>query len=210
MRISVIIPVKQYHTAKTRLDISDEKRAELCHVMLHETLLTLNRSPYVHEIVVVTGEARAKNLSETMGAVVLHDDDAGVNHAVHTADVYLSRKQAAISLVIPLDMPLMEPSDISFLLKFFTPPTCVLVVPSIRHDGTNALLRCPPDVMSTSYDDDSYRNHMDMARRAVTNYGLVHIPRMMHDVDTMSDLEGVVRRARPSLKQRINDILIQD
>lgn len=207
MRVSVIIPVKQYGAAKTRLGISKEKRAELCHVMLHETLLTLNDSSHIHEIVVVTGESRAKDLSDAMGAVTLHDDDTGVNQAVHTADVYLRRKGASISLVIPLDMPLMEPSDISFLLKFFTPPTCVLVVPSMRHDGTNALLRCPPDVMGTSYDSNSYRNHMDMARRTVINYGLVHIPRMMCDVDTMSDLKYVLRQTRPTLRQRINDIL---
>ena len=207
MRLSVIIPVKQYNTAKTRLDVFDDQRAELCHLMLHETLLTLNRSADIHEIVVVTGEARAKRLSEAMGATTLYDDDSGVNQAVHTADTYLSKRQATISLVIPLDMPLMEPSDISFLLKFFTPPACILVVPSIRYDGTNALLRCPPDVMGTSYDDNSYRNHMAMARRAVTNNGLVYVPRMMHDVDTLMDLKYVLQRARPDLKQRINDIL---
>lgn len=207
MRVTAVIPVKQYHTAKTRLNISDERRAKLCHLMLHETLLTLKSSPHIHKVVVVTGEKRAKRLSESMGAITLHDDDSGVNNAVRTADAYLRSEDAPISLVMPLDMPLMEASDISFLLKFFIPPACVLVVPSMRHDGTNALLRCPPDIMGTSYDDNSYRNHMAMARSVVTNYGLVHIPRMMRDVDTISDLDSVVRYARPALRRRINDIL---
>ena len=132
----------------------------------------------------------------------------GVNEAVALADAYLAGKGAAMSLVIPQDIPLMRDRDIEFLLKFFTPPTCVLVVPSQRLDGTNALLRCPPDVMGTHYDDDSYRSHMRMARQATPNPGLVHVPRMMRDVDTIEDLGHILQDgAKPELGLRISRLL---
>lgn len=207
MRISAIVPVKRYTQAKSRLDVSDIQRVRLCHAMLYETLDALNRSPVIHEIVVVTDDVRAQKLSGDLGATTLRDNGTGVNEAVRIANRYLADKGAAMSLVIPADVPLMEPADISFLLKFFTPPECVLVVPSMRLDGTNALLRCPPDVMGTSYDNNSYRNHMDMARRTVNNYGLVYIPRIMNDVDTLSDLEDVLDKAKPELYGRLMSAL---
>jgi len=202
------VPVKTYSRAKTRLDVPPRVREEICHIMLREVLRTLAESPLVHETVVVTREGRARSLGEEVGATVLRDVEVGVNEAVALADAYLAGKGAAMSLVIPQDIPLMRDRDIGFLLKFFTPPTCVLVVPSQRLDGTNALLRCPPDVMGTHYDDDSYRSHMRMARQATPNPGLVHVPRMMRDVDTVEDLDHVLRDgAKPELGLRISRLL---
>ena len=208
MRVSVIVPVKTYSRAKTRLAVPPRVREEICHVMLREVLRTLAESPLVHETVMVTREDRARSLGEEMGATILRDVEVGVNEAVALADAYPAGKGAAMSLVIPQDIPLMRDGDIGFLLKFFTPPTCVLVVPSRRLDGTNALLRCPPDVMGTHYDDDSYRSHMRMARQATPNPGLVHVPRMMRDVDTVEDLDRILRDgAKPELGLRISRLL---
>ena len=207
MSVSVILPVKSYSRAKSRLDIPPPQRAELCHVMLERILRTLDASPDVCEVVVVSRERRASELCDAAGATLLRDSGGGVNEAVAVADRYLAGRGAVISLVIPQDIPLIEPADVSFLLKFFTPPACVLVVPSMRLDGTNALLRCPPDIMGTSYDDNSYRNHMRVARRAAPNWGTVHVTRIMQDVDTLRDLFEVRRRAGPDLQCRINDIL---
>lgn len=208
MRVSAIVPVKAYSLAKTRLEVHPQQRADLCHVMLEEILSILSDSPYIHEIIAVTQERRAESLCEEMGAAVLRDDGKGVNQAVALADDYLQRRGAAMSLVLPQDIPLLEPSDISFLLKFFTPPTCVMVVPSARLDGTNALLRCPPRVMGTHYDDDSYRNHMRMARESTPNPALVYVPNIMMDVDTASDLDRLLDgNAKPDLRRQMMESL---
>ena len=211
MRVSVIIPVKTYSQAKTRLDVAPRLREDLCHMMLEEILHTLEASPLVHEIVMVTQEARAQELGRASGATILRDEEAGVNEAVALADAYLAGKGAAISLVIPQDIPLIRSGDIRFLLKFFTPPACVLVVPSRRLDGTNALLRCPPDIMGTHYDDNSYRHHMDMARRATANPGLVYVHSIMRDVDTLEDLSHIIQDdTKPDLARRISRLLDSD
>lgn len=208
MRVSAIIPVKTYSRAKTRLDIPSRMKEDLCHVMLREILETLSCSLHVHDIVVVTQEGRAESMCGEMGVTVLRDEGKGVNQAVALADDYLQARGAAISLVLPQDIPLLEAGDISFLLKFFTPPTCVMVVPSERFDGTNALLRCPPGIMGTSYDDDSYRNHMKMARESTPNHALVYARNIMQDVDTASDLASMLNGpAKPDLVRRIRESL---
>lgn len=211
MRVSVILPVKTYSRAKTRLGVGSDIRDEICHIMLQEILDTLDRSSLVYETILVTREERAHALGKKSGVTVLRDDDVGVNEAVALADEYLATKGAAMSLVIPQDIPLIQSQDIQFLLKFFTPPTCVLIVPSERLDGTNALLRCPPDIMGTHYDDDSYRSHMVMARQATPNPGLVHVPRMMQDIDTPEDLAHLLEDdTKPELSRRIKLLLDPD
>lgn len=207
MNVAAIVPVKAYSRAKTRLDVDPELRARLCHIMLREILESLRLSPPIRDVVVVTQERRAMTLCYDMGIRVLRDRDEGVNHAVTLADEYLTRRGAASSVVIPQDVPLLEPQDVPFLLKFFTPPSCVMVVPSLRFDGTNALFRCPPDVMGTHYDDDSYRSHMRMARESTPNPALVYVPNLMADVDTIQDLNALLGSGRkPTLLRQIREL----
>lgn len=176
--------------------------------MLNEILAALQSCPLINEIVVVTRETRAISLCESLDITILNDEERGVNEAVHLADAYLKEQNASMSLVIPQDIPLLVSQDISFLLKFFTPPTCVMTVPSIRFDGTNALLRCPPCIMGTHYDDNSYRNHMMMARQATRNHELVFVPNIMRDVDTIEDLNYVLGTgAKPHITRSLCDLL---
>ncbi len=176
--------------------------------MLQEMLHVLASAEHVREIVVVTVEERAISLCKSMGIVTIQDREAGVNEAVSLANSYLVKKGAAISLVLPQDIPLLEPTDISFMLKFFTPPTCVMVVPSVRFDGTNALLRCPPDIMKTHYDDNSYPNHMRMARESTPNPALVHVSNIMQDIDTAADLSRILcSTTKPSLVRQLRNVL---
>lgn len=176
--------------------------------MLEEILTTLQSCTLVDEIVVVTAEAEAATLCHTLGVTVLKDEENGVNEAVRMADVYLEERGAVMSLVLPQDIPLLEAQDVSFLLKFFTPPTCVMTVPSMRFDGTNALLRCPPKIMGTHYDDDSYRNHMMMARQATPNHALVFVPNMMRDIDTIEDMNHILSTdAKPNFRRSVQSLL---
>ena len=204
------MPVKTYSRAKSRLDIPDTIREELCHMMLVEVLHALTSCTMIREIVVVTQESRAAELCGTLGVTVLRDEERGVNEAVGMADAYLERRGAPISVVIPQDVPLLEGRDVSFLLKFFTPPTCVMVVPSGRFDGTNALLRCPPRIMGTHYDMDSYRHHTQMARDVTPNNCIVYVDNLMQDIDTIQDLERLLQsHSKPHLVRSIRALINQ-
>ena len=74
---------------------------------------------------------------------------------------------------------------------------CVLVVPSRKFDGTNALLRMPADVIRTHYDEDSYKIHLNTAEKENASSALVLIRRMMLDVDDQDDLSLVINHDLP-------------
>lgn len=193
LRTAAIVPVKRFDLAKTRLDLPGSARARLCGLMLREVLGALSASPEISRTFVVTGDAEAARAARTAGAAVVRDGrEEGVNEAVGLAAGPLREWGASASLVIPQDVPLVEPADISALMRTQMPPDFVTVVPSRRFDGTNALLRMPPDAIETSYDRDSYRAHMASARRRTANASVVFVPRIMQDVDVLEDLRSAV------------------
>ena len=64
---------------------------------------------------------------------------------------------------------------------------CIVICPSLRYDGTNVLLRMPPSVIPTSYDDNSYEAHVRSAKDAQAAVHVAKIERLMFDVDTPED-----------------------
>lgn len=193
LRTAAIVPVKSFGAAKTRLGIGPRARALLCSLMLDEVLRALAQSPQISETFVVTGDGEAAELARRRGASVVHDgQESGVNSAVELASGPVRESGASASLVLPQDVPLIEPADIEALMRTQMPPDFVTVVPSRRFDGTNALLRMPPGIIETSYDRDSYRAHMASARGRTANASVLFVPRIMRDVDVLDDLRSAV------------------
>lgn len=193
LRTAAIVPVKRFDLAKTRLDLPAPARARLCGLMLREVLAALSASPEISRIFVVTRDAEAARLASAAGASVVRDErEAGVNEAVELARAPASDWGASATLVLPQDVPLVEPSDITALMRTQMPPDFVTVVPSRRFDGTNALLCMPPDAIKTSYDEDSYRAHMASARLRTANASMLMVPRIMQDIDVLEDLRSAV------------------
>lgn len=193
LRTAAIVPVKRFEAAKTRLDMPPRRRARLCSLMLSEVLLALSASPQISSTFVVTRDGEAAELARRHGASVVPDpDEAGVNRAVELAAGPARESGASATLVLPQDVPLVEPADVSALMRTQMPRGFVTVVPSRRFDGTNALLRMPPDIIKTSYDEDSYRAHMASARRSTPNASVLFVPRIMQDIDVLEDLRSAL------------------
>ena len=209
MKIAAIIPVKTFAKAKSRLELPLEKKIELCKIMLDEILHILAISPMIKESVVVTRDDDARKISEKYNAKILTDElERGVNEAVRIADGYVIEKGYDASIVFPQDIPLLKTQDIDFIMKFYTPPNFVIITPSRKFDGTNALVRMPPKIMGTCYDNDSYRNHMKMAKECTRNSALVFVKRIMTDVDDMDDLKYLMTlNEKPWLIEKIEKIL---
>ncbi len=209
MKIAAIIPVKTFAKAKTRLDLPLEKKIELCKIMLDEILHILSISPQINEIVVVTKDKQAVDICKKYKVMTINDEkEQGVNEAVALADKYIVGKNYDASIVLPQDIPYVKTQDIEFMMKFHAPPNFAIIVPSRKFDGTNALVRMPPDLMGTHYDDDSYRNHMMMAKKHTGNPALVFVKRIMWDVDTREDLDMLIEQnEKPALLGKIERIL---
>ena len=209
MKIAAIVPVKTFSLAKTRLGLSSQQKEDLCKIMLEELLHTLSISPQIEKTIIVTKEEKAIELGKKYNAIIIPDkEEKSVNNAVTLADKYLLENQFDASIVFPQDIPFIKTQDIDFMLNYKIPPNFVIVVPSRRFDGTNALVRMPVDLMITHYDEDSYKIHMNTAKEYTRNVALVFVKRIMWDVDNMEDLKFLLEQdEKPEIADKIKNIL---
>lgn len=209
MKTAAIIPVKTFSKAKTRLGLSAEKKEKICEIMLEEILHTLSISPLIDKIIIVTKDEKALEISKKYNTVHISDNnESGVNDAVALADHYLLENGFEASIVFPQDIPYIKTQDIEFILKFKTDSKFVIVVPSRRFDGTNALVRMPINLMKTHYDEDSYKIHMNTAKEHTLNVAMVFVKRIMWDVDNNEDLKFLLeQKEKPEIAEKIRKIL---
>ena len=197
-RIGAVVPVKTFSRAKTRLNLAAEKKEKVCRMMLEAVLTTLLKSELVEKTIEVTKDEEALGIGKQFGALEIFDtEELGVYNAVKLADGYLLKNGFDASIVLPQDIPLIQEDDIRSLVDFRMRDRCVLVVPSRKFDGTNALFRVPTDVMETHYDEDSYKIHLNTAEKRHATTALVLIRRMMLDVDDKSDLDLIMSYDHP-------------
>ena len=209
MKVAAIIPVKTFAKAKTRLQLPQKAKDALCKLMFEEVLKTVIDSD-IDTVIVVSKDKDAIEIGKSYDVIqIIDNNETGVNNAVLLADKYLANNGFDASIVFPQDIPFMQREDIDNLLKFSS-SNSVLVVPSRRFDGTNALLRSPVNIMETHYDEDSYRIHLHTGRKHTRNTSLVLIQRIMMDIDNNDDLEFVLGQNENSeICEKIKTIISQ-
>ena len=207
MPIASIIPVKTFSKAKTRLGLSQEKTEQLCKIMLDEVLSAISQSK-IDKTVIISRDERAFEIAKKYNAVQIYEEtENGVNSAVSLAEKYLLENNFETSIVFPQDIPLITSYDIDELIKYRKNPQLV-VVPSRKFDGTNALLRSPINIMETHYDEDSYKIHLTTAksRNIPTTFALIR--RIMWDIDDITDVEFILSNIeKPELVNKIRNTL---
>ena len=209
MKIAVIIPVKTFSNAKTRLDLPPQKIENLCKVMLEEIIQTVSISPQIDKVVMVTKEEKAIEIGKKFNThIIIDEKEESVNGAVALADKYLLENGFDASIVFPQDIPYIKTQDIDFMLNYKMHPNFAIIVPSRRFDGTNALVRMPIDLMKTHYDEDSYKIHMSTAKEHTLNVAMVFVKRIMWDVDNNEDLKFLLeQKEKPHIAEKIKQIL---
>lgn len=201
LRIGAIVPVKTFSRAKARLNLSSERTEQICRIMLESVLGAVSQSDIIEKTVVVSKDETALGIGKRFGAMEIYDqEELGVNNAVMLADNYFSRESFDATIVFPQDIPLIQVEDIKTLTDFRISNRCVLVAPSRKFDGTNALFRMPTDVMETHYDEDSYKIHLNTAEKRNAASALLLIRRIMLDVDEQSDLALIATQDLPIAK----------
>ena len=209
MKISAIIPVKTFSNAKSRLDLPNDVKEQLCKNMFEEVLNTISISNAIDSIIVVSKDQEVFDIAKKFNVVEIEDtNESGVNNAVALADDYLNKNSFDASIVFPQDIPFMKTQDIDFLLQFQSTPTCALIVPSRKFDGTNALLRMPTNLMETHYDEDSYKIHLSTGKQNTKNTSLVFVKRIMMDIDDNGDLKYCIKQnEKPDFCTKIEKLL---
>jgi 2-phospho-L-lactate/phosphoenolpyruvate guanylyltransferase len=199
LKIFAIVPVKRFENAKSRLAkvLSSAERIKLCELLLYDTLNTLKKASMISDVILVSSDVRAEKIAKGYEVRFLKENtDTGVNAAVALADDYCSEARATATIVIPQDLPLLLPGDIDRICESSREyEKCLVICPSHRYDGSNALLRKPSMLLQTHYDDNSYQTHLKLAREIGANIRVVLSQRIMTDLDTVEDIQKLIKES---------------
>ena len=209
MKTVAIIPVKSFLKAKTRLTISSEKTVDICKLMLGEVLQTISTSKKIDNTIIVSHDQSAFDIGKKFSAIEVFDElESGVNNAITLADEYISDSEFSTSIILPQDIPFFNNSDLDNLFSFFQRKNSIIVVPSRQFNGTNSLIRNPSRVMTTRYDEGTYKSHLDEAKCNNVDFSLVLIRRLMLDIDSQDDIEFAMKyNEKPDLCKKMLDFM---
>jgi 2-phospho-L-lactate/phosphoenolpyruvate guanylyltransferase len=196
LKIFAIVPVKSFEKAKSRFGslLSTHERIRLSGMLLERTICTLKKTPSIQSILLVSADTRIKGIASRHGVTFLEElKEAGVNSAVRLADEFCISARADASLVLPTDLPLIVPEDIDIMCKtVLEKDSCVILCPSYKFDGSNVLFRKPCNIIRTSYDKNSYPNHVLAGIRSNANTRVLFLDRLMVDIDTVNDIKKML------------------
>jgi 2-phospho-L-lactate/phosphoenolpyruvate guanylyltransferase len=197
MKTFAILPVKRFENAKTRLSsiLDMDDRILLSSLMLEDTVKILSSVRSLTQVVIVSADRRAEEMATKHGVTFLREEkEKGVNSAVAMADLYSIREAAEATVVIPQDLPLLDPIEVSKACQLAeTESRCIVICPSLRYDGTNMLLRKPPSVIATFYDNDSYNMHVKAALKLGIPVKALFSKSVMYDIDTPEDVQQLTK-----------------
>lgn len=189
--IFALVPVKELSEAKARLRplLDGEQRRALSLAMLQDVLAALRQVSGLQATAVVSRDEAALALARHLGALAIAEprDLGGLNEALTYASDLLQRQGAQGVLVVPADMPGAQPAEIEELLAAAGARPQVVLSPS-RDGGTNALLRCPPDVIPPRFGPRSAAAHRREAEARGVPFRLLRLPSLALDIDGPSDL----------------------
>ncbi len=187
---TIIIPVKQFSLAKSRLvDFTPEQRRELALAFALDTVIAAVDTPLVSRVVVVTNDPGAKPCAD-LGAELLADrPDAGLNPAlVHAAQMVRANDPAASIAALSADLPALTELELSTVFHVMSSP--YWFVGDAAGTGTTVLAARGGHQLAPAFGSDSYAVHSTLGAQEAAVDGLA---RLRQDVDTPEDLKEAVR-----------------
>lgn len=207
MKIAALVPVKQFELSKTRLELTKNQKIVLTELMLKFTIINLKKCKSISTIVTISEDERVEKLSKIYESKFIFSKEKGVNFAIDAGDNYCKEKKVKSNIIVPIDLVFLNPYEIELLLfvarKY---QRCSIIVPSMRIDGTNILLRQPLNMFETSYDNNSYFNHIQSSIKAKAQTVIIKSVNLSEDLDTMDDFNRIVTRPINKLSQLISRI----
>jgi len=100
-------------------------------------------------------------------------------------------------MVVPIDLPLLVPNDISCVLESAAQGNFMVIAPNSKKTGTNLLCVRLFHDFRFSFGTDSYKRHLDQAAVCGMQTMAYYSFRTCHDIDTYDDWlfwEKIVRK----------------
>jgi 2-phospho-L-lactate guanylyltransferase len=194
---ALILPIKDLRQAKQRLAsfLNAEERFGLAEAMLADTIRAVRGVRRAEKIFVVTNYGPAMEAARQNGWDLLREDrQISESFSVDYASLQCAKRGITALLRLPLDVPLVQSSDIDELLALECTAPALVIVPSRDGTGTNAILRTPPTLFPSHFGSGSFAKHCDEARRAGAQVLVRHNTRLEMDVDDEADLRALVQQ----------------
>jgi len=189
----VVIPIKGLAEAKERLRhvLSPDERAGLVLAMLRDVLTTLRRSDR-GDIWLVASDDAVFDLGAGFGARLLRETSpSGYNDAVSLG--LGAVPEATSVLILPGDVPLVQPEDIAVLIETPKATGELRIAPDHLGRGTNGLFLSSPNLIQPSFGPNSLHDHEVAGKRAGLPTRQLALPGLAQDIDTPEDLTHLAR-----------------
>jgi 2-phospho-L-lactate guanylyltransferase len=156
--------------------------------MFEDVLLSATNSQVIDRVAVISPDRAVSKVAESYAVDAIAEKTLrGMNPAVREAIEYSSREGAQKVLVIPADIPLVTSRDLEEIVSLGK-DVPVVISPSKSEKGTNALLLSPPNIIPTSYGQNSFKLHIKAAMRRGVRIEVYRSKRIALDIDTPEDL----------------------
>lgn len=201
----VLIPVKPLRAAKRRLAplLDPHERERLARAMLADVLAAATAAPGLAGIAVVTADPEAAALAREFGALAVPETEPrGIDAAIATGAEALRGRPATGALILPADLPQITPGAIGEAVALFASTPAVLVV-AAQDGGTNLLGLSPPNAIPPRFGPDSFRRHVEEARRAGIEPLLPALDGLDFDIDRPEDLAAFAGRGSGTRTHRL-------
>ena len=188
---ALLLPVKDLNNAKKRLIdvLTPEERLGLAGAMLADTIRAARGARRAEKIFVVTNYEPVMQLAEENRWEILREEQQiSESDSVDAASRICEDRGVTALLRVPLDVPLVQASDIDELLAVQCEAPALVIVPSRDGLGTNAILRMPPALFPSHFGNGSYAKHVGEAKRVGARVILRRNTRLEMDVDDEADL----------------------
>ncbi|MDR3574948.1 MAG: 2-phospho-L-lactate guanylyltransferase [Anaerolineaceae bacterium] len=192
MSLWAIIPVKPLRRGKSRLAgvLSDDERTLLNYTMLGNTLKAVSAVAEIDQVLVVSRDTSALALAREHGARTVQEEGSPeLNTALRRATLVAKAYGARGVMILPADLPLINPKDIREFVGYSGNPPEIIIAPDRRGEGTNALLVSPAGLIDYCFGKDSFKCHSQRAQKKAARLVVCKIEGLSLDLDLPEDLE---------------------
>jgi 2-phospho-L-lactate/phosphoenolpyruvate guanylyltransferase len=186
----ILVPVKNLENAKERLSpvLSRTERRALAEAMLQDVLEAVAAVNHHAGVGVVTSDPFAVALAQGHGFTIIPDSAnlSESNAIAHATERCLANGEDS-TLVIPGDIPLVQPDDIEQVLAA-APAQGSVLVPGWDGRGSNAVFRRPANLFPLRFGNDSFPPHLRAAQATGQPCIVLRLLRIGLDVDNPADL----------------------
>jgi 2-phospho-L-lactate guanylyltransferase len=193
MSVWVIIPVKPLNRAKSRLSdvLAPEQRQQLAEMMFRHVLQVVRSVPQVIGTLVVSRDSKALAIAREYEARTVQESGSPeLNTALTRATQVVMSWNGDAVLVLPADLPLINPVDVTDLIMLGQDMMSVVIATDQDEDGTNALLVRPPGLIEYAFGPGSFERHIQRAREVGIEPKIHRSDRLALDIDLPVDLDS--------------------